>query len=510
MSALAQSIIIAIIGLVIAIFVGAQLGGGSWLIPIVVLGIGILFAIYKVFLKAIRIEALILGFLIFGYIVGNRGFAQLTLTQFSPVYLGEAGMLTCLGILASRLALKREQLIPKTPLSWAILAFLGIGAARLCCDIFLRLSPATTVVTLRDSAVIYYAVFFFIAYKIASDPVGRKVLERCVLVACITLLPVFIIQFFAAPDLFNRITVRGYPLIAQKGDLTTTYLAFASFYFFLQPASGLKLFLLRTLSIVFFVGMLMLMARAALLGYACAVCLLLLARRPQFLISQVVVGLVALVLIATLQIGHIKGESNVLTRLTDRVQSMVDVSGSGKYRGSVGDYSANNNEFRTVWWKTVFDETVSKNPIFGLGFGYDISAKFVTAYYSNYYSNWDTRSPHSVWVTLFGRLGIVGWLSFAIIAFIIVRDAISTARMVARGKLPASSLSFWVGAVIILGSASFGVVLEGPMGGVLFWSFLGVAASQSRLVEIADKPAPQKIIRERREPAVALGFRKTA
>ncbi len=176
-------------------------------------------------------------------------------------------------------------------------------------------------------------------------------MEKCVMVGCIILVPVFIIQFFAAPDFFNRITVRGYPLIAQKGDLTTTYLAFASFYFFLQPASGAKRFVLRLLSIVFFVGMLMLMARAALFGYACAVCLLLLARRPQFAIFQVAIGAAVLLVIASLQFGHVKGESNVLPRQTDRVESMVDVGGSGKYRGTVGDYSASNNEFRTVWWK---------------------------------------------------------------------------------------------------------------------------------------------------------------
>jgi hypothetical protein len=478
MSALVQSILIAIIGLVVAIFVGAQLGGGSWLIPIVILSMGILFAFYKIFLKAIRIEALILGFLIFGYIVGNRGFAQLTLTHTSPVYLGEAGMLVCLAILATRLALRREQLIPRTPLSWAILAFLGIGAVRLCADLFMHISPASTVVTLRDSAVVYYALFFFIAYKIGLDPIGRKLMEKCVLVGCIVLLPVFIIQFFAAPELFNRITVRGYPLISQKGDLTTTYLAFASFYFFLQPANGVKRVFFRSLSIVFFVGMLMLMARAALFGYACAVCLLLLARRPQFVIYQAVIGLIALVLIASLQLGHVKGESDVLSRLTDRVESMVDVSASGKYRGSVGDYSAMNNEFRTVWWSSVFNETISKNPVFGLGFGYDLSASFVTSYYSNYYSNWDTRSPHSVWVTIFGRLGIVGWLSFAIVAWLIVREALRAARLVAKKSLPASALGFWTGAIIILGSASFGVVLEGPMGGILFWSFLGLASSQ--------------------------------
>src|SRR5256885_9608733 len=133
MSTAIRSIVIAVLGLLFAVLIGTQLGQGSWMLPIVIGVGGILFALYGLFLKAIRIEALILGFLIFGYIVGNRGFAQLTLTRVSPVYLGEAGMIACIAIFASRLALKRERLFPKTQLAWAIVAFLLIGAVRLYC-----------------------------------------------------------------------------------------------------------------------------------------------------------------------------------------------------------------------------------------------------------------------------------------------------------------------------------------------------------------------------------------
>src|SRR5207302_1771232 len=132
-------------------------------------------------------------------------------------YLGEAGMLACMAILGARVAIRHEKIIPKTPLSWAIIGFLFIGAVRLYCDLFLQLSPASAVVTLRDSATVYYALFFFVAYKVGTDPVGRRLLEKCVLISCIILFPVFIIQFFAFPDLFNRVTVRGYPLISHKG-----------------------------------------------------------------------------------------------------------------------------------------------------------------------------------------------------------------------------------------------------------------------------------------------------
>jgi hypothetical protein len=476
MSAVAKSLIIATCGLVFAVFIGTQLGQGSWMLPGSIGLAGLLIGLYGLFFKAIRLEALILGFLVFGYIVGNRGFAQLTLTQSSPIYFGEAGMIACLALLGARAALKREPLIPRTPLSKAILVFLLLGAARLGADLFLNLSPAPSIVTIRDSATVYYALFFFIAYRVGLDPVGRRLMERCVLIGCIALLPVFLIQFFIAPDLFNRITFRGYPLIAHKGDLTTTYLAFSSFYFFLRPARGVRLFFLRGLSVIFFVGMLMLMARAALIGWGCAAFLLLLARRLQFLAIQACIALFALIILGALHLGE---QSAVYTRLADKVESITDISGSHSYRGEVGDYSADNNQFRVVWWRNVFDETLRKGPIFGLGFGYDLAAGFLRNYYANTIANWDARSPHSIWVTVLGRMGFLGLLSFAIIVLWIVRNAVAAAREVARGRESTNTLAFWSGAIIILGSASFGVVLEGPMGGILFWSFLGLAASQT-------------------------------
>jgi len=507
-SAAVKGIVIAVIGLILAVILGSEVGQSSWVPAIIVVGGGLLFGSYKLLFKAIRIEALILGFLIFGYIVGNRGFAQLTLTHTSPVYLGEAGMLACAGILFARLALKRERLFPKTPLSRAILVFLIIGGIRLYCDVFLRLSPATLVVTLRDSATVYYALFFFIAYNVGSAPIGRRVLEKFILIGCVVLLPVFIIQFFAFPDLFNRITVRGYPLISQKGDLTATYLGLASFYFFLQPARPLMRFLLRILSVIFFVGMLALMGRAAMVGFAFAAILLLIARRPQFVLYQIAIVFLVLIVVGLLQIAQLNEKTGFLAHLTDRVESIADFSGTRTYRSRAGEVAAANTQFRTVWWQTVFDETVQKNPWFGLGFGYDLTAGFMRAYFpTGGEDTATTRSPHSVWVTIFGRMGIVGLLSFIAVVFFIWREATRAASLVARRRQPAETLGHWCAVLVILGSASFGVVLEGPMGGILFWSFLGLASSQLHLqTSPAAEPsleAAKKQIRPERRPVPA-------
>ena len=381
MSAAVRSIIIAVFGVILALYFGALVGQGSWLVPAALAGGVILIGIYLIFFKAIRLEALVLGFLVFGYIVGNRGFAQLTLTEHAPTYLGELGMLACLALLGFRMALKREPIFPHSRLSFAIVAFIVMGLTRLGCDLFLHVNSAPAFITLRDAATVYYALFFFIAYRVGSSPVGRRLIENVILIACIALLPVFIIQFIVAPDFFNRITVRGFPLIIQKGDLTATYLAFASFYFFLQPARGLWRWLLRALALIFFMGMFVVTARAAIVGYFAAALLLVVARQPRFVIAQVVTAIFAVVIAGVLQLGGMNDQNPVSSKLADKLESITDPFGHHTYRGDIGDYAASNNEFRMVWWKTVFNDTVRKGPIFGLGFGYDLTASFMRLYY---------------------------------------------------------------------------------------------------------------------------------
>ncbi len=153
--------------------------------------------------------------------------------------------------------------------------------------------------------------------------------------------------------------------------------------------------------------------------------------------------------------------------------------------------SADNNRFRTTWWQAVIEETLTGNPVFGLGFGYNLADEFVRRYFANRGDGFTTRSPHSIWLTIFGRLGFVGLILFTAVIFLIAREAFLTARAVAAGRLPQSVLAPWASMFVLLGAASFGVVLEGPMGGITFWSFVGVGTSAvaGKLRNVSPEPA---------------------
>jgi O-Antigen ligase len=501
-STVVKSLITGAFGLLLAVILGYQVGHGSWTVPILIAGGCIGIFLYVGLFKTVRIEALILGFLLFGYIVGNRGFAQLSIKPNSPLYLGELGMLACLFLIAMRRALTRERLIPRIPLAWAIAAFLLIGGLRLYLDTVMTNTSNMVTLAIRDSAVVYYAFFFFIAYQIGKNESARKFVERAILTGFVLLIPVAVVAIWAN-ELFNKLTYHDFPLILYKGDLLTTFLGIGAFYFFFKPSRGILKVFFRACSLASLTLMLFGMSRAALSGFACAVVLLIVARRSKFILYQIGVAVVALLAIAFLQLSNIHFESDFFRNLSDKVTSIADFSGTGHYHSKIGDSSAANNEFRTVWWTTVFNETMQKGPFFGLGFGYDLTAGFLRTYYSNQNPDLTARSPHSILLTALGRMGVIGLASFLVILFLIIRMAFQGARSVARGQQPQENLAHWCALINLLGAALFGVVLEGPMGGILFWSVLGLAASQLSGVKEQDKDLPEPTPQRTLEPALA-------
>ena len=511
-TAFAKLIVVGFLGLVLALFLGTLIGQSSWLLPATLAAIGIVSFLYLIFFRSTRPETVILASLIFGYIVGNRGFAQVSLGgQNSPLFIGEVGLAVCLALMAVRLAVARERPVPNTPLAWAIIGFLAIGGVRLYLDAVIGLSRSSPVTALRDSAAVYYAAFFFIAYRVGQQESERQLVHRWTMAACVLLLPIAVVQLLA-PDAFNAVTFRGVPVIFQKGDLLTCYLAFSSYYFFFQPARGLAKFALNVASLVALALMLTFSSRAALVGFALCAGLLLIAHRPRFLLWQFAAVCAALIFMGLVKLADVNEGSGAVTRLSDKIQSMTDITGTGHYRGETGEISAANNQFRLVWWQTVFDETMEKGPWFGLGFGDDLTRKFLQRYYLGRGESY-VRSPHSMAVTMFGRMGWIGLTSFVAVAAVAAAGAIRAAARVRRGTAALPTLAPWMAAAILLGASMFGVVLEGPMGGILFWSFLGLAASQPRGESApAPKAVPVRAGRpeETLEPALAYAQRAPA
>jgi hypothetical protein len=212
--------------------------------------------------------------------------------------------------------------------------------------------------------------------------------------------------------------------------------------------------------------------RAALVAAAVATIAWASVRRFRLIGFQIAVVAVGIAVSLPLEIisGTQLAESKSY-EMFERVVSLVDWSGSHAYQNAESANTIDNNQFRRVWWNAVVAETVAGNPVFGLGFGYDLAARFLADYnWLSVEEEFTTRSPHSVIVTNFGRLGGLGLGLFLLGAAMAARSGIRAFRITDFEAMA------WWSVVIILGvSACFGVVLEAPMGAVVFWVALGFA-----------------------------------
>src|ERR1700730_17085698 len=146
---LLRALAIVIPGLLVALYLATQLGQGLWTVPTAFAASLILFATYMLFFRNVTVGAIVLGLLLFGYIVGNRGFAQLHIGGHTPIYVGELGLGIGAALLLVRFALRRQKIIPKTALTTAIVAFLIIGAIRLALDTNLETSSTNRIAAVR-------------------------------------------------------------------------------------------------------------------------------------------------------------------------------------------------------------------------------------------------------------------------------------------------------------------------------------------------------------------------
>jgi O-antigen ligase len=143
----------------------------------------------------------------------------------------------------------------------------------------------------------------------------------------------------------------------------------------------------------------------------------------------------------------------------------------------VGDSNEENlNEtvdWRLQWWEGILKDTVDGNAFWtGLGYGTDIAGRYG-------FNDWTgNRSPHNGHLTILARSGIPGitlWLILILTTYATLTRCYFTA--VQNGQIRAGKINLWIMAYLTgnLVNMSFDVYLEGPQGGIWFWSLVGFA-----------------------------------
>ncbi len=469
MSLLLRSRLIVAGAIAIAVWLAWELAVGNYAWPGLVAA-GALGA-SVVYVLGISLDRLVVGVLLFGYLVGNRGFAQIMPSPQLPLLPAEIGLLVAGGWILVQSALQRTLPVRRDLLNACILAWLVIGTVRVVFDV-----GPHGFIALRDYAMVYYAAFFFIGQHAAADD-AQGFLRRVLLLAAVAQpLAAVLVEVF--PDFFlTTFVLRGVPLIFFKGDLALTFTAASAFLLLLLSRGNHRLWAwpLATAELLYVVGG---DNRASMLGALTGLAWLAVSRARRLVWVQGAILAAALFVLA----GAALLTENAWARqkfngLVERVASLADFTGRGVYSHEESGVKGDNNRFRAVWWRTVIADTVEQNPAFGLGFGHDLAASFLREYNPEMAEDFTARSPHSIVVSAFGRMGAVGLASLLAVVLVI---GVRTWLVIRDPGVDATPLGLWAAIWVILVSACFGVVLEGPMGAVVFWSLLGIACTLSR------------------------------
>ena len=143
-------------------------------------------------------------------------------------------------------------------------------------------------------------------------------------------------------------------------------------------------------------------------------------------------------------------------------------------------------QFRLAWWNKIIDYTFN-GPYFweGKGFGINLadSDGFQTL------ADHSLRAPHNSHLSVLARMGVPAFFLWIILqlgfALLLLR-ALLAHRRAGDSQLAAVAawvLAFWTAMMI---NTSFDPYLEGPQGGIWFWSLFGLGLV---LIRLAPKPA---------------------
>jgi hypothetical protein len=442
----------------------------------------------------------LLGLLLVGYAFFGRSFAYL---GKPPVYVGE--LVLAIGLLAALVSGGLYRAL-RSPLTWILLAFGAWGAMRTVPYISTYHTDA-----LRDAAMWGYGLFAILVASFLPRTRWRSRIPayyRRVLPWFVIWVPVgwFVNHSFGA----SMPTIpwsNDVPLLTFKsGDAAVHLAGVAAFLVIGLQQSGKRSarsggtraseWIVWTLWLVGF----MLVAATNRGGALASIAALLTVALLRPAAARRKVPVVAVLAGALMLVGSVANTAapNIVDRdremspeqIVTNLKSIVGAGGGESLEGS--------RRWRLAWWTRIKEYTLFGDFFWtGKGFGVNLADDDGFQVTSDH----SLRSPHNAHLMLLARTGVPGevlWLLLQGSFGIAMVGSYRRARL--AGQERDAQLTLWVLAywIAFLVNASFDVFLEGPQGGIWFWSICGVGIVITRMSrEEAAQAAIAAALRER-------------
>ncbi|HZK80585.1 MAG TPA: O-antigen ligase family protein [Humisphaera sp.] len=412
---------------------------------------------------------LCLGLVLMGYAVDGRGFAYVGIP---PLFVGEATMLAGIAIL---LCTRNWAKLWEMPQIIALSAFVALGIART-----IPYVDSEGIDAIRDGAIYYYSAFaFVVAGLLIADPRRLATLigyYRKFARAFLLLIPIIAIAYRFGHEAIPHWPGGDVPMIQEKeGDVMVHLGGIVAFWM-----SGLAGPMPSVWSIVLAgeAACMGVIDRAGLVAFTVAM-LLGMAHNPRGKIGWKMIGaMAAAVVLLAISNFHVeipggKGRELSFQQIVINVKSTFGDAGN--------DGLDSTKEWRTDWWKDIIADTIHGKRFWtGGGFGLNLADEYGYQVQQDH----SLRSPHSAHMTVLARMGVPGlvlWAAVQLTWLLAILDGYYRSRR--NGDKRWSGLFLFLGAFFLafLINGSFDVYLEGPMGGIWFWTVYGIGIGALRI-----------------------------
>ena len=433
--------------------------------------------------------ALALATVLAGYMFMGRGFAHLGI---GPVYVGE--VVLALGILTACLVVIRRG-VPGIR-SWTIallVLFMVLGAART-----VPYLGSFGLDALRDGVLWGYGTFALVIY-LAADRAWLSAAARLygwIIPVFALWLPISWSIFAASQAGVDRLAPgSNHPLVFFKAGDMAVHAAAAIAFIVLAPSAfaTIRAFasrLIVSIPLTWTVFASGAASRGAILAAATGVGITVAAtRRPSNWIPVVTAGLIVLIwLNASAIFGEGPGPSGSPSASPSGSAAPTATSAPGRDI-SVGQWFGNlgsifgpssvagldgTKAFRLAWWSKIAGYTVF-GPYFWAGKGFGVNLADDDGFQPT--TDHSLRAPHNSHMSVLARMGVPGFALWVLLqgafAASLLRAVLAHRRADDRTMAGLGAWVFIVWAAMMV-VTSFDPYLEGPQGGIWFWSVFGV------------------------------------
>jgi hypothetical protein len=413
--------------------------------------------------------------LLLGYVFLGKGFAYFHIPTDPAIYIGE------IVLAAGIIALARPRTILPLTRNWTARIFLALALLGLA-RTFINLSEYGTD-AIRDFALLYYGGFMFLSAALikSRETIQRtaKVYSRIAPFYLVwTIIPA--ILKFSSYDGLPTVPGTAIPIILLRPSDVAIHVGAILVFVLTMPATLAIARHALTTSVLCMVGLApTLYSRASFLAATVGVSCAALLRSSRRIVR---VGLATmtllLILLALDPAVKLPDRNRVLSvqGITQGVMAMLNPApGYSEAHDTIS--------WRCEWWKAIADD-VFFGPLFWTGHGFGENLALTYGIITNAGGEYLLRSPHNVNVTFLGRLGVPGlalWVAMNIAWLVMIWKVFRRARRQGDDLLSGVSvwlIAYWLMAILI---ASTDVYLEGPQGGIWFWTVMGMGIAVARI-----------------------------